>query len=241
MGVSPAVCDPDLGQARRATQAFGLGGANAETLFQSTAVWLLRGWLCENLEVSLAASLEAPATGRVGETLEYEYHVSQSGACAAVGVVLSEELPAGWVVREVETSAGAWEQVGPWLATTVGCMDRGQETVVRWRLSPTRPGTFTHTVTLAAAREAFNPGKHLVQVTTVVEGVDLAPRLELRVSAPGGNRELWLFGAAGTTYRVEHSADLASWQAFGTATGPQGKVTLPATSGATHYFRAVWP
>jgi hypothetical protein len=231
-----------------ATQAFGLGAdGDSERLFKSTVRWLMRDWVCENLEVLVTGAGALPGTGRVGEALTYRYRVSQSGACAAIGVVLSEELPPGWVVAGVETTAGSWEQVGPWLATTVGCMDVAGAAEVEWRLIPTRPGTYTHRVTLAAAREDFNADKHVVETTTVVEGGELAPRLELRAAVTGGGWELWVFGTAGTAYRVEHTTALRDpaagtvWELVGTVNGPQGKVVWPGRAGDTHYFRAVWP
>jgi len=243
MVVSPAVCEPDLGQARWATQSFGLGvGAAMEGLFRSTVLWLMRGWLCENMELKLVAG-EAPAVGRVGEVLEYEYRVQHRGACAAVGVVLSEELPAGWLVEGVEMTRGSWAQVGPWLVETVGCMDGGREQAVRWRLIPTRAGSFTHGVRVGAAREPFKAEVHEVMVRTTVEGSELAPRLELRVQAGSGSRELWVFGAAGVSYRVQRSGDLRGWEEYGRAVGPEARLVLGpnVTNDTTQYFRALCP
>lgn len=242
MVVSPPVGDPDLGLGRLATQTFGLAGSpEAQRLFMNTVLWLLRAWYCENFHLQLSV-VEPPATGRVGEEVVYEYHVQHNGACAALGVVVSEELPPGWTVNDVEMTQGNWRREGDWLFLTFGAVDRGVEQVARVRLRPTRPGTFTHLVRVRAEDEPFSPLSHQVESTIVIEGSDLAPRLELRPAAAGGY-VLSLFGAPGTTYRVQQSANLRDWVEVGSATGPEAQfpVGAPGDGIATRYLRALWP
>ncbi|MCZ7639372.1 MAG: DUF11 domain-containing protein [Verrucomicrobia bacterium] len=243
MIVTPPVCDLDEGQARLATQTFGVEQSTAsQNLFKNTSLWLLRGWYCENLELLLAAT-DAPATGRVGEVLVYEYTVDHSGACGAAGVTLVEELPAGWQVRDVEQANGSWEQVGPWLFVNLGCLDEAVRLTLRIHLMPTQPGTFTHVMRLRAEAEAFNPEKHLTQVTTVVEGTDLTPHLEWR-RVGQGDPSFWLLGAAGVEYVIQQSTDLRAWQDAQTVIGPSVRipVELDRRPGAgARYFRARWP
>ncbi|MBE7502642.1 MAG: hypothetical protein HS113_20620 [Verrucomicrobiales bacterium] len=243
MIVTPPVCDLDEGQARLATQTFGVEESTAsQNLFKNTSLWLLRGWYCENLELLLTAT-EGPATGRVGEVLVYEYTVDHSGACGAAGVTLVEELPPGWHVRDVELANGSWEQVGPWLFVNLGCLDEAVRLTIRLHLMPTQPGTFVHGMRLRAEAEPFNPDKHLTAVQTVVEGTDLTPHLEWR-RVGQGDPSFWLLGAAGMEYVIQESTDLRTWQDTQTVTGPETRISVEVghrPGGGPRYFRARWP
>jgi uncharacterized repeat protein (TIGR01451 family) len=242
MIVTPPVCDLDEGQARLATQTFGIESSTAsQNLFKNTSLWLLRGWYCENLELLLTAT-EGPATGRVGEVLVYEYTVDHSGACGAAGVTLVEELPPGWHVQDVELANGSWEQVGQWLFVNLGCLDGAVRLTLRLHLLPTRPGTFVHVMRLRAEAEAFNPEKHLTELQTVVEGTDLTPRLEWRRMGPN-NAGFWLLGAAGIDYVIQESSDLRTWQDAQTVTGPEVRIAIEVDHRpgvGPRYLRAVW-
>ncbi len=244
MGVTPSVCELDLGQPRLVTQCFALsGGPEPERLFKNTVLWLLHAWYCINVDVQLAADL-APTTGRLGDELVYAYTVQHTGgACGAVGVTLSEQMPEGWLIRDVQVPDGTWNQVGSWLFVTLGCFDQGAQQTVQLRLLPTQAGTFTHTVQIRAEAKTFVAEGHLVQVTTVIEPADLAPRLELRQAGPAGRYALRVRGATGINYRVQASGNLLDWQDLAIAAGPQADVPVPADpAGSTgHYFRAVWP
>ena len=243
MIVTPPVCDLDEGQARLATQTFGVEESTAsQNLFKNTSLWLLRGWYCENLELLLTAN-EAPATGRVGEVLVYEYTVDHSGACGAAGVTLVEELPPGWQVRDVELANGSWEQVGPWLFVNLGCLDEAVQLTIRIHLMPTQPGTFAHVMRLRAEAERFNPEKHLTAVQTVVEGTDLTPHLEWR-RVGQGDPSFWLLGAAGIEYVIQESTDLRTWQDAQTVTGPEVRIPIEMDhrpGAGPRYLRARWP
>jgi hypothetical protein len=243
MVVTPPVCDLDAGQVRLAVQSFGLEEMVAsQNLFRNTALWLLRGWYCENLELQLEV-LEGPARGCAHEEVVYAYSVEHSGACGAAGVTLREELPAGWQVVEVESPGGSWEQVGPYVFVNLGCMDQNQRHEVRLHLRATQPGTFDHVVEVRAEAEAFNEDKHRRVVTTLIESCAIAPRLELRRSEPT-RLVLWLFGAGDRLYRIQESQNLSDWRELGSLNGPEAQMPVgldETPNGSPRFFRALWP
>lgn len=248
MVVTPPVCDLDEGQVRLATQAFGLGNFTAsENLFKNTALWLLRAWYCESFEVQLGLE-EAPSEGSVQEELVYAYSIGNiGGECGATGVTLREQLPDGWEVVSIESPGQSWGQVGRQLVVNVGCIGpRPQATdpdqtwgyEVRLHLRATLPGTFTHVVEIQAEAEAFNPDKHHLEVTTLIESVALV-RLELHRPAPTRLR-LCLVGTDTRSYRIQQSQDLAHWIEVGELEGPDACLDV-VLDAETRFFRARWP
>jgi hypothetical protein len=241
MVVTPAVCELDSGEPRLATQTFGLGdSAESQRLFLNSVIWLLRAWYCEYFQIQLTTA-EAPTSGRQGQELAYVYMVRHDGACAATGVTFTLRLPEGWLVKDVGLADGTWIQIGSTLSVTLGCLYHVEQPV-HIRLLPTQAGTFQQTAQIRAQREEFDPVNHEVQVTTVIEPADLAPRLELHTASPTGGYVLHLTGAE-RSYRIQLSPDLRNWEDFATVQGPDAQLPVAAApAGSTgQYFRALWP
>lgn len=175
-----------------------------------------------------------------GDTLTYTVGVTNLGPFAAPAVVLTDNLPQGFVVISSSASQGSISMAGGALVASLGTLAANNTATVSFTATPTFGGTFVNTASVSGGYEDLDPANDSAQITTTVISV-VPPKLSVVMSNMIVN--LTLSGEAGATYVIQASTNLSSWTPISTNTAAaDGFINYTDTNSPsfnTRFYRAV--
>ena len=159
----------DAFNASATSAGFAAAGSGAPTRFDDFVVVPPAG-------PDLRVSVTGPGTVDAGAPASWTGTVSNSGAAAATGSVVTVTPPSGLAAPQVSTSAGACSNAaGTWTCST-GMRPAGSSfTVSVSGSAPTQAGTMTVTISASAQEADVDPSNNSAGFTTTVRAPVVAP------------------------------------------------------------------
>lgn len=238
--------------ARRISQTFRVthGGDDAshterKRLFQNAVWWLLNCRLCSNLNLVPLASLEpAPDADPGSAELLLTVLVHPTGACEALSVRVTCQLPSHLRFVQAESERGVWEHDPDQGTVTfvLGRLPTGNDESLRVRVRPLHSGPATIRIRLTSLNEAAGALQdNETEVSTDVTG---PPTVRIGYRSPG-QLELAVDGQPGVVHHLEVAPTpdgpwTESLTLFLTPDAPSARVPLD-TAGAPRFFRVRTP
>jgi uncharacterized repeat protein (TIGR01451 family) len=214
--------------------------AEREKLFEN-AVWWLLGAPCglADLTVRIEGS---PIEVEVGGRIDYVITVSHAGECPALGVTLTDPLPPGLKLLEVESEFGTVETQDGVVTFHLGKVGGSEVRTLVVHALATTAGAVLNSVTVQARSPEVSAENNYAPSAPVTVLPSTDPPAELRLDRHSdGQLGMVVIGAAGQNYAIESSADLQSWQAFAEASidgRDSQKEILVAPELPRRFFRA---
>lgn len=191
-----------------------------------------------DLDVAIS---DAPDPVFVGNALVYTITVTNRGQIDAVGVTVSDTLPAGLAYVSSTASAGSVGANNSLVTANIGSLSPGGGAVITVRTAPSLGGVYTNTVTAAGSQADLNSVNNSATATTLVNIPQLAQFADVAVT--NNQIEATLIGEAGITYIVFSSTDLTTWTPVSTnvqgVTGVSKFVDPNISGNSQRFYRAV--
>jgi uncharacterized repeat protein (TIGR01451 family) len=181
-----------------------------------------------DLGVSITASANPVLAGNA---VNFLITVTNNGSSKAVGTILSDTLPPGFILEGASTATGTLATNSGSVTWTIGELDAGSAVTLTISVIPTLPGLPLNSVSVTSS--VYDPAKFNNFASVKIE-VDL-PSLTINLNGgafslnwPGGAGNFWLEGAT-------NLPPPAPWVQL-TTPGGQTSYTLSATN-IYHFFR----
>ncbi len=124
----------------------------------------------------LMISKSAPASVMMSGTFVYTISVDNAGPSTAVGVVVTDTLPAGVEFVSAVASVGTFSAAGgivTWNVGTVAVADPARTLEITVHVLPSTPASLVNNASVSSATTDPNSANNLATTTTVVVGTDL--------------------------------------------------------------------
>jgi hypothetical protein len=152
---------------------------NQSVLFQNSICWLLRCAPCLVSDINL--TLAGPSTTlSVGDTFSIFLKPSQAGECDASGVIITNLIPPGFQLQDVQLSRGRWTFNDPVLSIHLGQLNSATIPRIEIQMKALRPGTFTNAARISANVGNASRDNDLDAISLEVVGNVGPPSLEVR-------------------------------------------------------------
>jgi uncharacterized repeat protein (TIGR01451 family) len=180
----------------------------------------------------LSVSAVAPASSDSGAPMTYVFTVANSGPAAANAVVLTDALPAGFVIGSVTVSQGSFSTGSGTITANIGSLASGGTATVTVNGAAVGPRTLTNVVSVTAAQSDLNPANNVATSITEVSSLRLSVR---RVDAS----VLILWPAPSNGYVLETSGNASGpWATAGVSiTVSNGFNRATVTPSGTAFYR----
>lgn len=119
---------------------------------------------------------DSPDPGPAGGVFTYTLRIDNNGPNGAVGVTLTDTLPAGSVFIDVNTTAGTCNQAGGTVSCALGDIPFNANQTVTVRVRLPSAGVWTNTATAGSSTTDPNTSNNVnsVQATTATQAADLS-------------------------------------------------------------------
>jgi len=149
-----------------------------------------------------------PNPGVSGSNVVFAIAVTNRGPSSALGVLLTNTLPAGFTFLSATTTVGTQTQSGQSVVFNLGTMASGANGVLSITAGTAAPGTFTNFATLYNVAEVNN-ADNVTNLVVTLTGSSLPTLTGGQTS--GGFFLFTINGQPGRTYVVEASTNLVVW------------------------------
>lgn len=168
------------GQGLRAERPQGLR-SQAVRVMRRFCWLLLANGLMAGAALAQSADLvvnhaDSPDPGPAGGVFTYTLRIDNNGPNGAVGVTVTDTLPAGSAFIDVNTTAGTCNQAGGTVNCTLGDIPFNANQTVTVRVRLPSAGVWTNTVTAGSSTPDPNTSNNVnsVQATTATQAADLS-------------------------------------------------------------------
>lgn len=119
---------------------------------------------------------DSPDPGPAGGIFTYTLRIDNNGPNGAVGVTLTDTLPAGSVFIDVNTTAGTCNQAGGTVSCALGDIPFNANQTVTVRVRLPSAGVWTNTATAGSTTADPNASNNVnsIQATTATQAADLS-------------------------------------------------------------------
>jgi uncharacterized repeat protein (TIGR01451 family) len=183
----------------------------------------------------------SPHSVLVGDLLAYTITVTNAGPGDAVGVILTNTLPASAIVVSLGVSQGSVAQnTGGQLVCNLGTIAAGQTATLNITVIPTVAGTIQDTST--ATTTSSNPFAPVPPPTINITPVIGMPPVLWQASIVGGTVHLVLSGQPGESYIIQTSTNLVSWTSISTNVAGVGgtfPLVVQSTNAPSQFYRSL--
>lgn len=250
----PGADGADTGLGRSVSQDYRmLTGGDPEsvlvrkTAFQNAVLWLQQRPYCPFVYLSLQASDDVPAVVNVGDEFTFTMAVGNNGECFATGTVVTNRFPAGLELVEATFDRGisaGYDPLSRTLTWRIGAVASGtiNNAILTLTVRAIQPGLF-HNVAVATADHEQLSESNVAEFDVRVEGA--APETASLSMSRRNNGQFAcvLSGVPGTTYMIQQSGDLLTWESVATVVlTDEGAGEYEDTTGtdpAQRFYRAV--
>jgi uncharacterized repeat protein (TIGR01451 family) len=116
-----------------------------------------------------------PLLAVTGETATYEIIVTNAGPSLATGLILTDTLPGGVTLTDVQASGGIVTNSGDVVSIAFGALDVGETATATIVVTPNAAGTMTNSVVVSAEQPDVAPADNRsIAINTVKVEADLA-------------------------------------------------------------------
>jgi uncharacterized repeat protein (TIGR01451 family) len=169
----------------------------------------------------------------VNIAFSYTLAVTNQGSADATGVLLSNNLPAGFTVNGVTVSSGSYSLTSGALVWSVGNLPHGSRQQITVNVTGTQSGTLTNLFTLVDSS-----GTNNLTFNDVVRVKDPNPRLGISLT---NGKTLLTWPEAADGFELMVSRDLTNWLPVGESTtvigNQQSLVLQPAEANQFYQLR----